>query len=227
MELFKFTTVKPSAVDLWTTIIKSKIDKVPGYSTKQVQFVLYCIFQLEPDFKKAKTLVNERNIIMEVQKLLGTASDVIAKLQPVKPGYPTWINEKLYTPYYLAKQLHHLGIYYDICFNRLFDRYIISTPEKLHITADYSAYHFYEYAGLTQWILDEVPIDYYFKHIVSFNPSGGYHQVSSKKQMIDAIKAEIFLEISTEEDNFLKPSKKVTIPEFRYIPEPTEEEIPF
>jgi hypothetical protein len=45
-ELFKFTTVKPDAVTIWSTLESADIEPSEGYTAFQIRFMMYCLLQL-------------------------------------------------------------------------------------------------------------------------------------------------------------------------------------
>jgi len=137
--LFKFTTTKPSAVEIWETLSRHGFKPDQGYTSDQITFTCYCVFQLI-DFKESKDLVNKY-----ITNTLGLAV-LISKLGTVMPAnsiieihtppvnFPHFIDEKLYIPYYMLMQLE---ITKDSeLWLPLFDRKSYTPYEEDYITAN-------------------------------------------------------------------------------------------
>lgn len=126
--LFKFTTTKPSAVEIWNTLYTYDFKPDQGYTTDQIRFICYCLFQLN-DFNTNKKMVNKYlDGVGGISTLLTSLSismstNGVITLKPPPAGFPHFVDESLYIPYYMFMQLS-VDVESELWFH-LFDRYSI------------------------------------------------------------------------------------------------------
>lgn len=234
MELFKFTTVRPPAEVIWDTLLKADIKHTNGISLDHSRFAMFCILQLEPDFKKAKQSAIHASHIHEAAALIGVTKEQFLSINTNIPThYPSWVNLSLYQPYYMAKQLLHLGADGAVCIKKLLGRpEEFSKEERAHMGVDWMGYSSKEYIGLTAWMLDNVPIDYYFQHSIKFDLSRTVVPIIDRAGMSEYIKSSLEEAIAGSENSMLKANEQIYIPQFvfmPYVPHPPyeSEEVPF
>jgi hypothetical protein len=215
MELFKFATTKPSAEVIWNTLLKADIKHAEGTSLDHFRFAMYCILQLEPDFKKAKKTALGTSRVYDAATLLGITKDQFLSINTNIPThYPSWVYLSLYHPYYMAKQLFHLHVSYDIAMKQLFDRTETSEQEFAHLIADQVASYSQDYSGLTAWMLDNVSVDFYFQHVVEFSKSVEPTVVTSKEDIISHLVQELETFIPACYNSMLPVGIHILIPQF-------------
>lgn len=224
MDIFKFATTKPPVIDIWKVISNTHVNPLGGYSANSVRFIIFVILQLTPEFKEAKALVNSEEInamVIQVYKLLNVSFTDLLNLELYANTYPNWVDASLYTPYYTAKQLFHKGAKGSICFETLFDRTLsdMSKGEGIHIDADMAYFSKIDttYQRLTRWMLDNVPIDYYFIHTIQFDITKDYLEVSSKDAMEEHIKSYLIRELDS--NDILEIGTIISMPQFKYYNE--------
>lgn len=218
MELFKFATVRPPAEVIWDTLLKADIKHTNGTSLDHSRFAMFCILQLEPDFKKAKQSAIHASHIHEAAALIDVTKEQFLSINTNIPThYPSWVNLSLYQPYYMAKRLLRLHAY-DVGMKQLFDRTEISSEEYSHISTDKVASHRGEYSGLTAWMLDNVPIDYYFQHSIKFDLSRTLVPIIDRAGMSEYIKSSLEEAIAGSENSMLKANEQIYIPQFVFMP---------
>lgn len=135
--LFKFTTTKPPAIEIWNTLSAYDFKPNKGYTTDQIRFICYYIFQIK-EFKKAKEVVNnyleDKTSIYLLINFTDGSEQLFNTLQLPPAGFPHFVNESLYIPYYMFMQLN-----VDVAFNlwtNLFNRETYAPYEEDYITAN-------------------------------------------------------------------------------------------
>lgn len=122
--IFKFSTEKPPAATIWTTVDALTIEPSEGHTDFQIKFIIFCTLQLT-DWNTAKKLVNDYIASLKVLLPMISAlaphlkADFTALKYPLT-GLPIFVEDTLYTPYYLFKQLK-FRVSYGLWFS-LFDR---------------------------------------------------------------------------------------------------------
>lgn len=221
MELFKFTTVKPPAETVWKTLVDADIQPQEGISADIIRFCMYVILQTSKDFVQAKKTIVKPGIVMLAANILNVLPSSITSLQMPKLGYPNWVSEALYIPYYIIKQLYTRAStgQHKVMFHALFDRPTPSDAEYDHIVADVAFSVQDSYKGLTTWMLDNVPIDFYFQHAVKIDPNAEMYPIASKEDMITYIKDVLRNAIEETPDSILhRGYKGKCISGFVYTP---------
>lgn len=216
MSIFKFTTTKPSASKIWTTLMETTIAPREGYSVEQIKYRMFIMLQLAEDFKTAVSYCNRViSTPMPITELLTTTCRMTAAdesdftdLSVSSETFPHWVEPELYTPYYLTKQLCIKQSDDKLLFS-LFDRSTLQPGETAHIVTDrneapgLTAYKLYNSTTTTP-AMDWINISY------NQNPL----QVSSKDELKMHIRGEL-LDALEHSDNFIIPDgSKITIPYF-------------
>jgi hypothetical protein len=139
MEMFKFQTVKPSVVVIWSTLFNHHITATAGHTVDELRFYMFVVLQLRTDFKSAKELCNNyesrpAELKTAVVDLLNLDEEQSTKyLRPPQADLPLWVDHMLYIPYYMLKQLGAVKAY---LWTRLFDRETTTEMEDDHLVAD-------------------------------------------------------------------------------------------
>lgn len=132
--LFKFTTTKPPAIEIWNTLSNYDFKPDQGYTTDQIRFICYCLFQLK-DFKEVKDIVNNYITrhhtlnVLEYELKSFININLLKSLQLPPADFPHFVDESLYIPYYMLMQLN-VGVQSNL-WGYLFDRDLLRTPEEI------------------------------------------------------------------------------------------------
>ena len=216
MPIFKFTSEKPSALKIWTTLIDTPIHPREGYTEDQIRYRMFVWLQLTSDFKTVVGLCNniiDSPTVLLIALLNGSYAAADCKesdfsdLSVLSEAFPHWISSELYVPYYLTKMLCHNLNSFDLLLS-LFDRTALLTEELDHWNIDNS-----DSSGLTAYKLLALPSTPVMDWItISYDRTP--KPISSRQDIRDCILGELLDSIEVS-DNFIIPEgAKTTIPYF-------------
>lgn len=220
MAIFKFTSEKPSALKIWTTLIDTPIHPREGYTEDQIRYRMFICLQLTSGFK---IMVAYCNAIIDSDKydLKGLLSDSctlasctesdFSDLEVESDAFPHWVSSELYIPYYLTKMLCH-KLNSTKLLMQLFDRTELPIEEISHWNIDHmpqdfpglTAYKLYNCMHMDE-MLPYVTISYDRDPIV----------ITENIDISNTIRQQLMNSISVSDNYIIPKNAKTTIPYFK------------
>jgi hypothetical protein len=216
--LFQFTTVRPNAEVIWSTLFNHHITATAGHTVDELRFYMFVVLQLREDFKSAKELCNNyesraHELKIAMVDLLNLDTEQSTKHLRVPPAdLPLWVDldHMLYIPYYMLKQL---GLVRIDLWRRLFDRETVTEMESDHLVTDLlpisesiTAYKLWYYGNdiIAEKYSDIFEVDNTCIHLTIY----------SKVELITVLNEYVLEQITDSDSHIYDYSYKISIPQF-------------